>query len=57
VLEAAAARFGLREALPGGAPFPGYASLAIAPWLVAVLGAGAGFLVGYLVLRAAASHR
>jgi cobalt/nickel transport system permease protein len=57
VLEAAAAKFGLREAVLRAAPFAGYESAALAPWLVTLLGVGAGFAVGYLVLRAATTPR
>jgi hypothetical protein len=56
VLESAAARFGLREAVIGRAPFPGYESLALAPWLIALAGVIAVFLFAYLLLRAVAQR-
>lgn len=54
VLEAAAARFGLRERLLHAAPLAGYESDLAAPWLVGIVGAVAGFTLAWLLLRALA---
>jgi len=54
VLQSAAVRFGLRDSSLGSAPFAGYASPLLEPWLVALAGVAVVFLIGYLLLRAVA---
>jgi len=57
VLESAAARFGLRHAAIGRVPFAGYESPLLEPWLVALAGVAAVFVICYLLLRAVAQRQ
>jgi hypothetical protein len=56
VLESAAARFGLRETVLAQAPFAGYQNPALEPWLVALAGLVAVFVLAYLLLRTVAQR-